>query len=696
MKKTLLVLCTILTGIYCHGQQVQWASKVLTFSSQFTPIQYSAEQALGKPNVMPAGGQNPNAWEPENAKHSEFLKLGFATPMQIQQIAIAESFNPGAIFKVYTYDEAGREYLVHTFAPQVIPIKGRMLNVFFDKTPYKVAAVKLDFDGKAMPDYFGVDAVAITDSSYPIIADISIPELLSKGLVVEQLDKNVNSDYSELNPLLSPDGKTLYFSRSNHPGNVGGVNDKEDIWYSELGSDGKWTLAKNMGTQFNNKYPNWVNSVSSSTPDGKSAVLILGNQYSDKPNGKMLAGVSISNNTGSGWSKPKALIIKDDYNYELKADYFLSNTRKALLISEQRADCRGGRDLYVSFAAKDDSTWTAPLNLGAVVNTAGDETAPFLASDDKTLYFSSNGFSGYGGMDIYMTKRLDDTWTNWSPPENLGPDINSKLDDTFFNIPATSDYAYYSRSISPGNDDIFRVKLPILQDHMPEPIVIVRGKLLDSQTGKPIGAKIVYEDLTTGKEVGTALSDSVTGNYEIHLPGGKLYGFHADAKGHISESKNLDLRNFKKDGVLAAQDIKLAPKPKDETNPTDVTLTPIGITTIAADSKITLNNIFFDTEKSVLKPESFSELDRLVTLMKDKATMTVEISGHADATGPEDYNMGLSHRRADAVGNYLKGKGIAKERIAVTYFGETKPIETNSTVEGRRKNRRVEFKIVKM
>jgi OmpA-OmpF porin, OOP family len=696
MKKTLLVLCITLSVVIGYGQQVEWASKVIGFSSQLTEIQYSAEQALGKPNVMPAGGMNPNAWEPDDTKRTEFIKLGFTTPMQIQQIAVAESYNPGAIFKVYTYDEAGREYLVHTFAPQVIPVKGRMLNVFIEKTPYKVAAVKLEFDGKAVPDYFGLDAVAITDSSYPIIADISMPELLSKGLVVEQLDKNVNSDYSELNPLLSPDGKTLYFSRSNHPGNVGGVNDKEDIWFSELGADGKWTLAKNMGPQFNNKYPNFVNSIATATPDGKSVVLVLGNQYSDKPNGKMLAGVSISNNTGSGWSKPKALKIKDDYNYDPKADYFLSNTRKALLISEQRADCRGGRDLYVSFPEKDDSTWTAPLNLGIDINTAGDETAPFLASDDKTLYFSSNGFSGFGGMDIYMTKRLDDTWTKWSPVENLGPDINSKLDDTFFNIPATSDYAYYSRGVTVGNDDIFRVKLPILMDHMPDPIVIVRGKLIDSQTGKPIGAKIVYEDLATGKEVGIAQSDSTTGKYEIQLPGGKLYGFHADASGHISESKNLDLRNFKKDGVLNSQDIALAPKGKDTNTTPTVDLNPINVVPIAADSKIPLNNIFFDFEKAVLKPESFPELDRIVTLMTQNATMTVEVAGHTDSVGPDDYNLGLSQRRAQSVANYLKGKGIKGERIGVKYFGETKPVESNDTKEGRSKNRRVEFKIVKM
>lgn len=675
MKKILLLCClTLAATLISYGQSVQWASKVIDFSSELTPIQYSAQQALGLPNVMPAVGQNPGAWTPDKPKRPEFIKLGYATPIQIQQIAIAESYNPGSLYKVYVYDEAGKEYLVNTFNPMAVATQGRMLNVFMEKTPYKVSAVKLEFDGKALSDYFSIDAVAISDSHIPIIAAIDLPELLSKGLVVERLDTNVNSDFSELNPLLSPDGKTLYFSRKNHPENVGGVNDKEDIWYSELGPDGKWSLAKNMGPEFNNAQPNFVNAVSSATPDGKAVVLILGNKYLDK--GKMLAGVSISSNIGGTWSKPKPIEIENDYNYNEKANYFLTNTRKALLMSVERDDTQGGRDLYVSFS-KSDSTWTEPLSLGKTINTVGEESAPFLASDDKTLYFSSNGFSGYGGSDVYMSKRLDDTWTNWSPPENMGPDINTKLDDLFFNIPSTSEFAYYSRGITNDNADIFRVKMPVLLS--PEPIVIVKGKLVDAKTGQPIGAKIIYERLSDGKEVGIAHSNPETGEYEIHLPGGHLYGFRAEAKDHISENQNLDLREFTKDGVLTGKDITMA---------------PIQITPIQDNVTITLNNIFFDFDKSVLKSESFPELNRIVSLMNERAGMTVEIAGHTDPVGTGEYNMGLSERRAKAVTSYLVSKGIAESRITTSYFGETKLIDTSNTAAGNKKNRRVEFKIL--
>jgi outer membrane protein OmpA-like peptidoglycan-associated protein len=665
----------VLFAQYSKGQVVQWASKVIEFSSELTPIQYSASQVLGKPNVLPAGGQSPNAWAPDKPKRKEFLKLGFANPISIRQIAIAESHNPSAIFRVLVYDEAGTEYLINSFNPQAVPLKGRMLNLFMDPTPYKVAAVRIEFDGAAVPDYYGIDAVAISDSNYPIIADIPTMQLLASGILIEALDKNVNSEYDELNPLLSPDGKTLYFSRRNHPENVGGVTDKEDIWFSELDATGQWQLARNMGPKFNNSGPNFVNTIQSVTPDGKSAVMVLGNKY--MPKGKMLAGVSISTRVNGEWSTPKALNITNDYNLNAKANYFLTDNRQTLLMSVEREDTQGDRDLYVTFI-KSDSVWTEPLNLGTVINTAGEESAPFLASDDKTLYFSSNGFSGYGGNDIYVSKRLDDTWTNWSEPENLGPEINSPLEDLFFNIPAASEHAYYSRGVSESNMDIFRVKLPILRS--PEPWITVRGKIVDKVTGKPLGAKVIYERLPDGKGLGVSQTNPETGEYEIRLPAGELYGLRTEADNKLSESQSLDLRDIK----------------NDQTIEKDFNLDPIGVAAVAENSSILLNNLFFDLEKATLRPESFPELDRIVALLNEKPTMTIEIAGHTDVTGSEAYNLDLSKKRANAVAQYLKDKQIDKERMTVLFFGESKPMESNDTREGRKRNRRVEFKILKL
>jgi OOP family OmpA-OmpF porin len=676
--KRILLSVLFLAGfiVTSNAQIVQWASKVIEFSSELTPVQYSAQQALGKPDVLPAGGQSPNAWTPDKPKRKEFLKLGFANPINIRQIAIAESHNPSAIFRVLAYDEANNEYEINKLNPMAVPLKGRMLNLFVEQTKYKVTAIKIEFDGAALPDYFGIDAVAITDSNYPIIADIPKMQLLASGIVIEALDKNVNSEYGELNPLLSPDGKTLYFSRKNHPGNVGGVNDKEDIWYSELDSSGHWMIAKNMGAKFNNESPNFVNSIQAVTPDGRTAVMLVGNKY--MPNGKMLAGVSVSSNVGGSWSAPVALNIKNDYNFNDKANYFMTNNRKTLILSVEREDSQGDRDLYVSFM-QDDSIWTEPLNLGNVLNTANEESAPFLAADDKTLYFSSKGYSGYGGSDIYVSRRLDDSWTSWSDPENLGPEINSPLEDLYFNIPAASEYAYYSRGVSENNSDIFRVKLPIVKS--PDSWVTVKGRIIDATTGKAIGAKIIYERLPDGKELGIAQSNPETGEYEIRLPAGHLYGVRAESKDRVSENQNLDLRNVTADQVIQHKDFNLD---------------PIQVTTVQENITIVLNNVFFDFDKAVLKPESFPELNRIVDLMNEKAGMQIEIAGHTDATGPETYNLGLSERRAKAVVKFLTEKGVAVSRVTTLFFGESKPLENNANNEGRRKNRRVEFKILKL
>ncbi|MBL3657821.1 OmpA family protein [Fulvivirga sediminis] len=669
MKKILLFILIVFISNVAYSQTVQWASSVIEFSSELTPIQYSAQQVLGKPNVLPSGGENPNAWTPERPNKKEFLKVGFERPIQIRQVAIAESYNPSTIYKVYAYDEEGGEHLINTFSPKTVPLKGRMLNLFVELTTYKVKAIKVEFDGAAVPEYYSIDAIAISDSDLPIIPEIALPEFINPEVEKERLSENVNSKYKEYKPLLSPDGKTLYFSRKHHPDNIGGTNDPEDIWYSELDENGEWKLAQNAGPSLNNSGPNFVSSV---TPDGKSVLLVLGNQYLD--NGKMAAGVSVSSNASGAWSKPASLVIEDDYNYSEKANFFLANNRKVLFMSVMRDDSYGARDLYVSFI-KEDSTWTAPLNISDKVNTAGEEESPFLAADDVTLYFSSNGYSGFGGSDIFVTKRLDDTWTNWSEPENLGPSINSQYEDLFFNIPGNSDFAYYSQGVSEDDLDIFRVALPVFKK--PDPVITVRGKLLNSKTKEPVGAKIVYERLSDGKEIGMHETNAETGNYEILLPAGELYGVRADAEGYLTQSENIDLREY------------------DEGDPQEVDDKDIFLVPVEKESVITLKNVFFDWDKAIVKKESYSELDRLVKLMKEKPSLEVKISGHTDNTGDKKYNMSLSQRRATAIRDYLVQKGITEKRMNVEYFGETKPISDNDTAAGRSKNRRVEFQIMK-
>lgn len=662
-----IVLLGLCLTFNAYSQNVQWATKVLEFSSELSDRQYSASQVLHKPNVLPKTGENPNAWTPRDPNSAEFIKVGFDNPIPIQQIGIAESYNPGSVENVYVYDEAGKEYPVYNFDPKPAGIQGRMLNIFFELTPYPVSAVKIELRGGAVPGYVSIDAIGISDSNIPIKVEVNVAGELDEDIRPERLSEKINSEFSEMRPLISPDGKTLYFSRRNHPDNIGGSKDYEDIWFSEMDTvNGEWMAAQNIGSVLNNDGPNFISSI---TPDGNTLVVLLGNEY--KPNGKMAAGVSISTRTADGWSKPQNLEIPNNYNLSEKANFYMANNRKAIIMAVERDDSYGDRDLYVSFL-EEGNKWTEPMNLGSTVNTASEESAPFLAADDETLYFSSSGFSGYGGSDIYVTRRLDDTWQNWSEPENLGPDINSENDDEFFNIPASGEYAYYSREITEENMDIYRIELPVF--YRPAPVVTVKGKVYNSKTNEPIEAKIFYERLPDGEEIGIARSEAKTGNYEIVLPSGEKYGYLAEAEGFLSISANIDLTE-QKEYKEVSQDLYLVPIEKDQT--------------------IVMNNVFFDFDKAVLRSESFPELKRIVTFMEKNSSVQIEISGHTDSFGNDAYNQKLSERRAKAVYNYFVENGIKASRMKAVGYGEARPVVSNDlNVAGQQQNRRVEFEIL--
>ena len=659
--------CLLLVPIFqVKSQEIQWATKVIEFSSELTSVQFSANQILGRPTALPSGGENPTAWTPSKPNRQEFIKVGFDQPMPVEQIAIGESYNPSTVKEVYVYDTDDKEYLVFTLTPESKPMNSRMLTIFIDKTPYNVSAVKVVFDGKTIEGYFSIDAIGISGSKVPVEAKINVAEDIQEGIIPEKLNDSINSPYKELRPLISPDGKELYFSRRNHPDNIAGTSDEEDIWVSRLDTvTGEWTKAVNLSRPLNNKHPNFVSAI---TPDGNSVMLVLGNKYNE--NGKMSAGVSISTRIEDGWSEPKNFEIENDYNYSPKANYFMANNRKVLILAVERDDSYGDRDLYVSFL-KEDSTWSEPVSMGPVINSAAEESSPYLAADDKTIYFSSKGFSGYGKDDLFISRRLDDSWTNWTVPQNLGPDINSPDDDQFFMITPSGEYAYYSRGHVNTDLDIYRLKIPVV--YKPAPVILVKGKVINAKTNEPITAKIIYEQLDTGVEVGYTNADPTTGEYQILLPAGANYGFLAMKEGFVPLSENIDLQDLKEYKEIE-RDLYLVPM-------------EVGV-------PFRLNNIFFDFDKSVLKKESFPELNRMLELMHENPDMTFEIAGHTDWIGTDEYNFGLSQRRADAVYNYFLKNGIKKERLSPVGYGESRPVATNATDEGRAENRRVELIIL--
>jgi hypothetical protein len=279
--------------------------------------------------------------------------------------------------------------------------------------------------------------------------------LIANGVNVKaepmKLHHAINSPYEDLKPRLANDGKRLYFSRTFHPGNVNGVNDPEDIWYSDFDvTTNEWSAPKHMADGLNNAGPNYINNVST-TGD----TVILGNQYLKK--GKMRAGLSYSVNVKGRWSAPVNIDIKNDYNISDHAGSFVCVKTGVIIRSVERDESIGGRDLFVSFW--DGGRATEPVNMGHAINTEFEESSPYLAPDNKTLYFASEGHDGFGGFDVYVTHRLDDTWTNWSTPENLGPAVNGALDDEFFSVSSCGKYAVFSKQMSVHDHDLYRISM---------------------------------------------------------------------------------------------------------------------------------------------------------------------------------------------------------------------------------------------
>jgi hypothetical protein len=322
------------------------------------------------------------------------------------------------------------------------------------------------------------------------------------------LGPNINGKYSEIAPVISPDGKTLYFTVANHPENK--AQHDQDVWFSTLQTDSSWSKAINIGYPINNLANNGVISVS---PDNNTLYL-TGLYKKDGSFGG--SGFSVSHRTTNGWSVPEPIKIKNFYNQSEFQEACFGVDKKTMIFSAKRKDSYGNNDLYVTFKTGKNE-WSEPKNLGSQINTPFDEASPFLAADNKTLYFSTNGRPGYGDMDVFVSKRLDDTWQKWSEPLNLGPYINSVDFDAYFSLSAKGDYAFMVTGINSfGEEDIVKIKLSE-DDSRPEPVVLISGRLLDKKTLKPINGEIIYELLPKGVEIGTATADPNTGEFKIVL-----------------------------------------------------------------------------------------------------------------------------------------------------------------------------------
>lgn len=467
------------------------------------------------------------------------------------------------------------------------------------------------------------------------------------------LGNSVNSPCYDYRPKISPDGNTLYFTRILCPN-----NDENFLFYSERLPNGEWSEAKKFPAKFNDgQNPIYVYSIS---PDNNRLLITM------VINGKRK--LCTLERTPNGWSEPQIMELGVNLP-DTDATFCMNNEGNVLLFTYKGNDAISERDLYVSIYQS--GKWSYPKHTGKVINNGSRILSPFLAADGITLYFASVRTGGMGSWDIYMTKRLDDSYTQWSEPINLGSDINDSGHNETFVIDAKGEYAYFNANNgSFGGNDIYTVRLK--EKVKPNPVVLVKGKVINQKNNEPLGALIIYEYLEDGREAGRAQSITGVGEYQITLLAGKKYAIIAESKGYYSVNENLDLTTITQSQTISK----------------DIYLIPLEI-----GQNIRLNNIFFERGKYYIKPESIHELNRLVKLLQENPEMKIEISGHTNNLGPAEANRILSENRANEVKKYLVSQRISPDRIRIVGYGSSKPVGDNNTEEGRKLNQRVEFTI---
>jgi outer membrane protein OmpA-like peptidoglycan-associated protein/tetratricopeptide (TPR) repeat protein len=496
------------------------------------------------------------------------------------------------------------------------------------------------------------------------------------NIKIENLGTPVNSAYPDYSPVLSADEQTIIFT-SRREGSTCGKKDTdgkyfEDIYTAVYNSDQKkWANLRKIGTNINTC--GHEASVSLSY-DGKELFI-----YKDD-NGD--GNIYVSYFKNDEWSVPEKLPSEvNSKSWETHAS--LSSDGNTLYFTSDRPGGFGGRDIYMCEKLA-SGKWSKAINLGSKINTEYDEESPFILPDNVTLYFSSKGHESMGGFDIFTSTMSDDGY--WSSPENIGYPINTSDDDVFYVPTKDEKHAYYSSAKEGGLGDQDIYKLSIIG---PKKLVAhLKGIVFDELSYKPVQAKLEVTDKKTGEIVSSFTSDAETGDYYVSLPTGKTYDLVFSSEKYVPHKETLDvpdtISNPDINKAIMMQKLQFASK--------DIKIM-FDNKEITVGERIVLNNVLFDFDKFTLRSESVTELDKWVKFLADNPTLKIEISGHTDNKGTSEYNKLLSDNRAKAVRDYFVEKGINKDRMKWKGYGFDQPIATNSTDEGRQKNRRTEIKI---
>lgn len=545
--------------------------------------------------------------------------------------------------------------------------------------------------------------------------------------------------FHEAAPVISPDGNTLYTFIQDHPQNTYGKEASQDIWRRKKDANGSWLPAEHLGAPFNESRQNQVFNV---LTDG--SVLVRGGK------GKNSTGFSIVSPTGA----IRELDI-DGFTDMNKGPFYgacLAGDGKHMLLYFSDVPGRAKSDLFVSHQLG-GSKWSRPEKIK--LSTGADEFSPFISPDQKTLFFASDRLATgrQGAIDTYKCTRLDDNWTTFSEPVNLGKPINTSAEDYYFSMDnAGNVFTSRANSVNDGG----KLTVFVL---VPSPIhITLEGQVTDASNGQPVPAQV---EIAVKDHPAVKINTDKLGKYRTSIPESTEFSLHASVDGYLAYSSTVPMPHMNADSTLHA-DLILDPlrklvrlegvirdaksgKPLEATlviqassgnplqpatsagsysqelggagtyvlsaslsgylNSTDTVIVREGspspvrkdlaLQPIEVGAVVRLRNIYFDYDKTTLKPESFIELAKVVSFLQANPTVEIEIQGHTDSHGSDAYNLTLSQGRSQAVVDYLIGQGISRSRLGAHGFGESKPIDTNDTDAGRANNRRVEFTILK-
>lgn len=490
-------------------------------------------------------------------------------------------------------------------------------------------------------------------------------QLLNEPVTMKEpvlLPENVASAQTDYMPNSDPTGKVLYFTTRRKGGitqeSADAKEGDEDLYQINL-ENGKWSDPILLPSPINSENHEGASTFSA---DGQTLVYTA----CDRKGGVGSCDLYIMHLEGSQWSEPQNLgNVVNSKAWDSQPTISTDGSR--IIFASEREGGYGSQDLYM-VEKNVFGEWGPPQNLGGMVNTPYSDMSPYLSPDGKTLYFASSGHPGYGSYDLFRTVFENGRWT---APVNMGRPLNTAGADEYFTIGGNGEVGYFATDRAGNGLKLYSIDIP--EDMRPAPTVIVSGVVSNAKTKENVSAYVIVEDLNSGELIAVNKSNSATGKYLVVLPAGRNYSVSANKEAFLFYSQSFEVPDNAR-----YQEIKK-----------DIALKPI-----EKGAKVVLNNIFFETAKATLSPQSSLELEKAVDLMKKNPSMTIEVGGHTDNVGEDAANMKLSSERAKSVRDYLVKAGVPSTRIQAKGYGESSPVAGNDTDEGRKTNRRTEFTII--